>query len=112
MGLLRPQVRIGSMSHPLSPPRLCRWLNVLLGAAMLLLASHAGAKSTAPVDPAQMAFLGNSEEQTFSEILQKNQRILLQIELVDMVRPKQRKTIDKMAGYLVPPGDRRVQFRV
>lgn len=57
-------------------------------------------------------FLADAEEEVFSEILQAKQRVVLQIELVDTVRPPQRLTLDGRRGYSVQAGHRRVQFRV
>lgn len=62
--------------------------------------------------PPGTAFLADTEEKAFSEILQKDVRVVLQFELVDSVRPKQRLTLGQQKGYVVPAGERRVQFRV
>jgi hypothetical protein len=88
------------------------WRLLLLLVVASLGVGSTCAKEALAVDATQMAFVADSEERTFSEILQKNQRVLLYIELIDTARPKQRKTIDKLRGFLVPPGARRVQFRV
>ena len=59
-----------------------------------------------------MAFLSDSEDEIYSEVLQHNHRILLQVELVDSVRPPHRISLDGLRGYSVPAGSRRVQFRI
>lgn len=58
------------------------------------------------------AFLGDAEEEIYSDVLQAKQRVILQIELVDTVRPRQRLALEGVRGYAVPAGKRRVQFRV
>ncbi len=62
--------------------------------------------------PPDSVFLANCEEATFSEILQRQQRIVLQIELVDTARPQHQMKREALRGYLIPTGGHRVQFRV
>jgi hypothetical protein len=87
---------------------------LLLGAILgvLLLTSCTAPSEISGAVPPGMAFLADAKEETYSEILQKKQRIVLQIELVDTVRPLQRLALDGRSGYVVPAGTRRVQFRV
>lgn len=83
--------------------------------SLALLAVFAGCNTPTTTDgglPPGAAFLADTEEQAFSEILQKDVRVVLQFELVDSVRPKQRLTLHQQRGFVVPAGERRVQFRV
>lgn len=84
-------------------------------ASLALILTFTGCNTPTTPDgglPPGTAFLGDTEEKAYSEILQKDVRVVLQIELVDSVRPQQRLTLDQQRGYVVPAGERRVQFRV
>lgn len=80
--------------------------------AVVLLGSCSNPTSAAAALAPETAFLSDAEEETYSEVLQAKQRIILQIELVDTVRPQHRVTLQSLRGYAVPAGNRRVQFRV
>lgn len=72
----------------------------------------ANTATTQSTPTADTAIIANSEERLYSEILQGNQRILMQIELVDGVRPPRKHTVGNRKAVIVPSGARRIQFRV
>ncbi len=93
------------------PNAAARYMRRLLFAATagLLLG---GCSTSAPTVPANACFLADTEERFHSEILQGEQRVVMQIELVDGVRPAPSADLEQLKGRWVPEGARRVQFRV
>jgi len=81
--------------------------------AMLGVLTACSTPTVAPVQPSPAtAFLADAEEKVYSPLLERDQRVLLQIELVDTVRPRQRRQSGNESGYAIPAGTHRVQFRV